>query len=209
MAFYPSIDELFAEASNKKIIMKVKRSYRSVLTFAVLFLVSLFISVLLILLFPPEARAGIPIIQHISMWWFLIVPTIFGLETLRKFHDDLYVFDRHRLTHLDGRLSLSYNIPVVKYTDVRAITVVQDIVGRVFDYGNVEIGTAAQQGAELTIVGIRRPAELAILLDKLRTRSRGTLKAEIEKQQISSEEADEFLSTNTNSIKDLIEELRS
>jgi hypothetical protein len=60
---------------------------------------------------------------------------------------------------------------VVKYCDVRAISVKQDIWGRIFNYGAVDVSTAAQTENELIIEGVVDPWELAMLIDQIRSRS--------------------------------------
>lgn len=172
MSIYPTIEELPLQSKNK-VLFKVQRSPRSTLSYIFLAIFLAFVVFVLNYNFPHfRVSETTPVLKWISFRWLAIFPAIVLLEMIRKYHDDLYIFGKHRITHLNGRLSLSYSIPVVKYQDIRAITVTQDIVGRVFNYGTVEIGTAAQEGAELKIEGVRNPWELADLVDELRSRSR-------------------------------------
>lgn len=108
-----------------------------------------------------------------------IVPLVILLEILRRLHNDLYIFSLHRLTHLRGRFSLSYNVPVVKYADIRAINVIQDFWGRIFNYGDISVGTAAHEGNEIFMSGVKEPEKLAMLLDNLRSYSLRVETAEV------------------------------
>jgi hypothetical protein len=47
----------------------------------------------------------------------------------------------------------------------------QDIWGRIFNYGSVDVSTAAQTENELIIDGVLHPWELAMLIDRIRSRS--------------------------------------
>lgn len=127
----------------------------------------------------------IPVIKHLSPRLIAIIPLLILLELLRRLHNDLYIFGMHRLTHLRGRLSFSYNVPVIKYADIRAINVMQDFWGRVFNYGDIAIGTAAHDGNELVISGVNAPVELATLLDQLRSQSMSVEAQEFNRQQSS------------------------
>ncbi len=169
---YPRVENLPLQSKNK-VLFKVHRSPRSTLSYIVLALL-LSIAVFVLNYLFPDFRISqtVPVLKWISFRWLAIFPAAVLLEMVRKHHDDQYIFGRHRITHLNGRLSLSYSIPVLKYQDIRAISVTQDIVGRMFNYGNVEISTAAQEGSELVIEGIYAPWDLADLIDELRSRSK-------------------------------------
>jgi len=104
----------------------------------------------------------------ISVRWLAVVPAAILLEIFRRLYDDLYIFREERVLHHDGKLSLTYVVPAIRYSDIRAITVYQNVWGRLLDYGDIAVGTAAQDGAEISFIGIRDPKGLARLLDELR-----------------------------------------
>lgn len=172
MSHYPDIQTLTSQTKDVK-ILEVKRSFRSILSSLMLFFFSIIALVVLNYFFydlqPPQ---NIPFIRHLSVRWLAIVPIGILVEIIRRYHDDLYVFERHRVTHLEGRLSLNYFVPAVKYIDIRGITVDQDIWGRIFDYGTISLGTAGQEGEELILTGVRDPRGLAMLIDQLRNYSK-------------------------------------
>lgn len=107
---------------------------------------------------------------YISPRMLGIFPALVLLEAVRRYFNDLYVLDTDKVIHYSGRLSLQYAVPVIRYADIRGINVSQGLIGRIFDYGNVEIGTAASEGEELVLHSVASPEELASLVDDLRTK---------------------------------------
>lgn len=103
---------------------------------------------------------------HVGALW--ITPIILALETVRRYYNDLWIFDRYRVIHKKGRLSLTYNQPVVRYSHIRAITVSQSLLGRILNYGSIELGTAAQEDSEMIIAGVVCPRQFGELIDKMR-----------------------------------------
>lgn len=103
---------------------------------------------------------------NFSALW--IVPFVLGLETTRRYFNDLYIFHADKLTHKSGRISFRYNVPVVSFAHVRAITVSQSILGRILNYGTIYLGTAGESGNEIDIIGVVSPKKLAQHIDILR-----------------------------------------
>ncbi len=168
MSVYPAVKELLELGSNER-LLEVRRSLRSVLSNFAVFAVA--VGVLYALIYFAGDRQGhiwIPFIGELSVRWFAILPALVLVEIVRKYHDDLYIITLGRTTHYEGRLSLTSKVPSVKHEDIRSIVVNQDIVARIFNYGDVLISSAAQSGVELTMSGVRAPRELADILDNLR-----------------------------------------
>ena len=165
---YPSIDELKSAADPKR-LLEVRRSFRSNLVPFLVFLLSLLAVIVLSQAFDDGLLpASWPLIGGLGVRWAGIIPAIILLEIFRRYHDDLYVFDAERITHYEGRLSLTSSVPSLKYSDIKALTVEQNLVGRLFDYGDVLLDSSAQDGAELTVTGVRSPLQLAYLIEELR-----------------------------------------
>src|SRR5262249_5923662 len=116
----------------------------------------------------PDAAIGLPLFGEISLRWLGIVPVVALAEILRKYNDDLYVLTGTNITHHQGRLSLNSSLPVLRYEDIRSITVNQGIWGRILDFGEVALSSAGRDGNELTLTGVRTPVELAKLIEDLR-----------------------------------------
>ena len=161
MSRYPTIEELHNKATSE-VLLTVYRSYLSILSQIVYLGISLLIVIGLNVSFPDLSE---------YLRWLAIVPILFFLNILRTSYNEMTHFEVHKVTRYLGRLGLNYAVPSVKYTDVRAVTVIQDIFGRFFDYGDIELGTAGTDGYEMIVYGVRSPNELAILVEQLREAS--------------------------------------
>ena len=169
MATYPNLQELI-KSNDKNSLLEVRRSVRSSMSAVMLFLFSAIAAYSLIYYLrdwsPPQ---DIPLVKYISVRWLVLIPAITLIELVRRYHNDLYVFSLHKLTHKRGRLAMSYAVPVIKYAHIRSVEVDQDIWGRILDYGNILVSTAAQEEVEMLIEGVRSPVELATLIEDFRT----------------------------------------
>lgn len=188
MPSYPPFPVL-VEKPNKNRMLEVRRAPVSMMSMIFVFLASV-IGAYLLTVFLQEGPLRFISTSFLSPRIFALVPLVLLLEILRRLHNDLYIFSQHRLTHLRGRFSLSYNVPVIKYIDIRAINVVQDFWGRIFNYGDISVGTAAHEGNEILISGVKAPEELAMLLDQLRTNSLRVESAEMKTQHSTSATSD-------------------
>lgn len=176
MGFYPALEQILSNAGEQidknTILFETRRSFRSIMSNALLFIITL-IAVIAITTYLPSGNLLGFITQkfHLSTRWLGVIPAILLAEMVRKYHDDLYSFKLHNVTHYDGRLSLSYSVPNIRYVDIRAMVVDQDIWGRILDYGNIQLDVAAQEGGEVLFVGIRDPESLIDLIESLRQNS--------------------------------------
>lgn len=167
MSYYPNFSELLANKSER--LLEVHRSLWSIMSNMIIFL-ALVVIVYLINYFYPRYTVPrtIPLIGGATLRWLAVFPVLMLLEIIRRYHDDLYVFHRDYIKHLGGRLSLSYSVPALNYSDIRSIWVDQDVMGRILNYGTVILGSAAEEENELWIEGVRGPQELANLVEELR-----------------------------------------
>lgn len=176
MSDYPSLETLISDQVGEE-LLKLNRSYLSILTYIVaLIFATAMIFNLELLIYKYDLLDRFPILSKIPYRWLSIIPIGLLLEVLRRWKNDLYVFGLHNLTHFGGRLSLNYAVPVIKYMDIRGITVKQGIVARILNYGDIAIGTAAADGNELVLVGVDNPSQLVELIEELRTNSEKILK---------------------------------
>lgn len=175
MSQYPAYEDL--NRSKEKVLFTAKRSVRSILSKLILFFFLLALTIAISSFFPDGI--AVPFLGTFSTRWFAIIPLLVLLEVVRKYHDDIYVFERHGLIHYEGRLSLQSSTPALKYGDILSIRVRQDMTGRILGYGNLELDSAGTTGVELVLLGVRAPAELAVLIERLRTQSlrEGTIEA--------------------------------
>jgi len=170
-SLYPTLEEALQRKEQKeRILFQFRRSWYSILGYFITALLALLFTVLLIYLFGHlRIPTTVPVLRSLSVYFLLIVPIGIVLEGLRQYHDDLYIFEGERVIHKGGRLSINYAVPTIKYADLRSIGVHQSIFGRIFDYGDVILETAALDDSELSLGGVRHPFELAEFVDSLRT----------------------------------------
>ena len=175
---YPDLETLLG-GTDKARLMQVRRSLRSIISGFVLMLLSS-IAVYVVNYYYAEISLPLEIsfLPSLSTRWLAVIPLGILLEIIRRYNDDLYVLGEENIMHYEGRLSLSYSVPAVKYAHVRAITVHQDIMGRIFDYGDVALGTAAQDENELVLEGVRSPVQLGRLIEDLLHYNRVKMRAE-------------------------------
>ena len=188
VAHYRNIDTIIKEPTGAFLFV-VRPSYRAQVP-----LILMFVAVLVVCVYLASAVLGsgtrlkwLPISPVLLARFLGLIPMLFLLELLRRRYNNLYQFGIHRVTHKKGRLSLQYEVPVIKYGDIRAINVRQRFWGRVLDFGSVSIGTAAQQDDEMVIEGVRAPEELARLIDFLRTKSDETESTEAASRVVGAE----------------------
>lgn len=170
--FYPHLEDINIESENQ-VLFNARRAFRSSFTYiAKAGMSAAAVAVLWYFFGDLKLVAGESVLNLFNVRLLMVIPLFYLAEIFRRYHDDLYEFRAHRITHKSGRLSLNYSVPIVKYMDIRAITVEQDVWGRMLNYGNVTLGTAAQDTGELYIEGVIAPWELGMLVDQLRSRSR-------------------------------------
>lgn len=168
MSSYSSAKELLQRPAGSDLLV-IRRSIRSMLPLCGILALSLVVVYSLTGAYKDTGLfSRISFLPTLSVRWLALVPAGLLLEILRRLYDDLYILRDERVLHQDGKLSLKYSVPAVRYSDIRAITVYQDLLGRILDYGDVDVGTAAQAGAEISIYGVRSPKELARVLDEFR-----------------------------------------
>lgn len=183
---YPTSEEFIADPREDAII-SVRRSLRSILGGIIVFFFAIgAVYGINYAAATSEYFAALPFFAVISPRWLAIIPLGILLEIIRRHNDDLYVFGKSNLTHLGGRLSLSYKVPSIKYAHIRAVVIKQSVFGRIFDYGNIELGTAANEGVEVVMGGIYKPRELGKLIEDLQHYNRDKMLAELESEQAQS-----------------------
>ncbi len=112
------------------------------------------------------------IVSHGSDYrWTAVLPVVLVLELVRRYINDRYIITRDQVVHQQGRVSLRYSVPSIRCIDLRALSVDQTLWGRILNFGNLGLATAAQSGIEVFMSGIVAPAELAQLIDDLRVES--------------------------------------
>lgn len=173
MAFYPDIDAIYDPEANRP-LFEVKRAYISMLShFVVAFLMIIAIVIVDVLAYDSEQGHIVLLFGLIPPRFLAVAPALILLNVVRLHYNDLYSFQSHRVVQYGGRIAVQFERPQVVYLDLKAVNVQQDLVGRIFNYGDVQLGTPAEAGYEMTIKGVRGPEELAKKINRLRTLSQG------------------------------------
>lgn len=172
MATYPPFQTLL-NCPDPKDVMRVKRSFCSIFSLCAEVFISATIIVLLNIAFDGVAKLSMiwSVLPDISLRWLGFFPALLLLNAFREYHDDLYIFGLHGVTEHQGRLSLTKRVPHVKYSDILSLRVRQDVWGRIFNYGDLDLDTAAEAEVEIVIEGVSSPDELCKLVEKLRLHS--------------------------------------
>lgn len=176
MKHYPTAEELAAFAArapdeDRNQLLTLRRSVWSILSGLTFLIIAIAAVYVLSVIFRDWTPPDYPVVRHLSIRWIAVVPVAIMLELVRRYHDDLYVIGIDRALHLSGRLSLNFNVPSIHFAHVRCLTIRQDILGRIFNYGDIAIGTAGHDGNEMVIGGILAPRELADLIRELKDRT--------------------------------------
>lgn len=170
---YPSVDELVNGEQGLGGTFSTHRSLKSLFRQIAYLLFSIAVLYLFefsaIYVFGAGWRTKIPFVGQFSFRWFALVPMAALVEIVRCYNNDLYVLERERIVHHAGLLSWTYNVPSIRYYDIRAIRINQGVVGRILNFGDIELSTAAQERSELIITGIHDPIEFCRTIEEMRT----------------------------------------
>ena len=167
MSTYPRLEELKIKPNANELLI-VRRSLASLMPLLWVMVVSL-ILVVAIFYLSNTSHFFVKYFNFIKPSVVAIMPLLTLIEIIRRLYNDVYIIGINRLVHKKGRLSFAYNVPVVRFEDIRAVNVVQDFWGRIFGYGDILVGTSAQLGNEIIISGVKHPESLALLIDQLRS----------------------------------------
>lgn len=170
---FPSIEEIIGGDNDTGHSFTLHRTIRSLLPEISYFAISLLIlyatEYAAAKLLGSQWRNSIPILGGFSFRWLTVLPIFLLLEIIRKYNDNLYVFERDRVVHHWGLLSLRYKVPAIRYFDIRAMKVKQGILGRILNYGDIELSTSAQDNSEIILVGVYAPRALSSFIEEMRT----------------------------------------
>jgi hypothetical protein len=138
-------------------------------------MLALFLALLILVIFLNAKY--VPVEGSPALWlrFISLFPLFVFLEMVRRHFNDRVVVKANVIEHHQGKLSLSLNVPVIDYSDIREIRINQSLFGRFCDFGDVAIGTSGTEGIEMTLRGAPSPHELRNLLEQLRAaRSSGS-----------------------------------
>jgi uncharacterized membrane protein YdbT with pleckstrin-like domain len=113
---------------------------------------------------------------YINFPLFSLIPFFALIFSSWRVFDAEYNIDHRGIQSTNGLLSTRKSIKRVRYEDIRLVQVNQTILGRIFDFGNVEIGTAAVEGIEIVLEDIVHPAGVQNLIQTERDKRKKVVK---------------------------------
>ncbi len=116
---------------------------------------------------------------HLPLFWLLPLGSL--LELLYRIYNNRYSIDPTYVEARTGILSLNQQVVRIRYEDIRGVESDQGILGRLLDFGDVQVGTAASSEMEVVFHGIAAPKEVREMIE--RERDRRVLLANKKKQE--------------------------
>ena len=157
--------------------IKVSRSWRAEISGLIAFVAAVVASVALSRLMPwsvIEGRLFTAFGQNINLWLplFCLLPFFILCFLLLRMYDYLYIIDSRGIESRVGIVSLRLRVALIRYEDIRLIEVKQSVLGRLLNFGNIEIGTAAREDIEVVLEGVDAPSEIQEMLQAEREKRR-------------------------------------
>lgn len=91
---------------------------------------------------------------------FWCMPLTAGLTAIYRVYNVRYAMDSRGIEAKVGILGPWQTVTRIRFEDIRSVEYSQSILGRIFDIGMVEIGTAATSAIEVTFRGVSAPSEI-------------------------------------------------
>lgn len=96
----------------------------------------------------------------------MIVPLLILIFSLHSIYDTRYVIRQDALLVVSGLVSYRRHTTEVFYPMVQSIKVDQSVVGRLLNFGNVEIGMPGNANATCMVEGVRSPHQCKAILER-------------------------------------------
>lgn len=112
------------------------------------------------------AEIYLPKVSNIAVCALLIWLVYFATKTFIAILGASYTVTAETISARVG--IISRNVSHIRTADIRGMNISQSILGRIFGYGNVVIGTAATGGAEIVMRDVSDPAKIIAEIDHLR-----------------------------------------
>jgi hypothetical protein len=148
----------------------IPKVWRSEVRLVLLYLITSGMSVYLSYLLPWTIIVGdlftigeTRVMLHIPLLWF--IP--FGLlgTAVFRLYDVRYLIDTDGIEAKIGLLNFRKRTVRVRFEDIRSVKTHQDLIGRLFDIGRIEIRTAATSDLEILIDGVSAPLEIHSMIE--------------------------------------------
>lgn len=89
------------------------------------------------------------------------------LEIVRRVYDTKYQVTDEHIIEERGLLNILYQKNTINIEDIKDIKVWQTLLGRIFNFGTVTIGTAAESFEEIVFDGVKNPTKLSKFIKNL------------------------------------------
>jgi hypothetical protein len=106
---------------------------------------------------------GVRVILHLPLLWF--VPIGFLATAVFRLYDVHYMIDTDGIEAKIGLLNFRKRTVRVRFEDIRSVKTHQDLIGRLFDIGRIEIRTAATSDLEIFLEGVSAPLEIHSMIE--------------------------------------------
>lgn len=106
------------------------------------------------------------IILSLPLFW--LVPLCTLLLAVQRIYNVRYTMDGSGIQTKVGILALNQTITRIRFEDVRSVETHQSLLERMLDIGSVGVGTAAEAGIEIEMLGIAAPYAVQQLVQKER-----------------------------------------
>jgi hypothetical protein len=161
--FYPTVEEATNRPEGDSFTLRVYPTLYARFSLAVIFVFATTATVLIA--FKACGGEGSSACHPNIIRGISLIPIGFLLSLLHFRFNNAYLFDDTNIYREEGRISFRFKNPSIRYADIKGITVYQSFWGRVFNFGSIELGTAANEGNELIINHVRAPHKLAELIE--------------------------------------------
>ncbi len=139
-----------------KILWQGRRSFRSQIGLICLFILGFFFNYQLKALLP------LKVYQFFNFCLIIIL-----LEIVRRVYDTKYQVTDEHIIEERGLLNILYQKNTINIEDIKDIKVWQTLLGRIFNFGTVTIGTAAESFEEIVFDGVKNPTKLSKFIKNL------------------------------------------
>lgn len=107
-----------------------------------------------------------------------LIPIGIFLKVVIARYDVRYVLDEKGIEARVGIMSVTQRVNRIRYEDIRGVNSKQTVLGRILNYGTVEIDTPATEGVEIIMKGVASPAMIKeVVLNEQNVREEAPLAA--------------------------------
>ena len=116
----------------------------------------------------PASIISIPIIENYSIPFplFALFPILCLIILFKRVYNYRYIIEDTHMRSVHGLLSLHKKDMRIEYRDVLGIDIERNLIERIFNVGDIEIGTAMLGEAEIVFYGVYNPSKYRAMIIK-------------------------------------------